>query len=370
MLVNMKILHVIPEFRKGGAERLAYDICYYLNQIPEIDVKLITFKENPLNKLCKDSFYKHIPSFYQPSITSRSKKSIERLQQFINSFNPDVVHSHLWETEMLLSKLKFINAKRIVHFHDNIKQLKKIKIPIKKKDITNLYEKKIFVKTELDYILTISKDNLEYAKKVLPNGLRKKIIKLPNAINFNNFFQNKKRKLESIKLINVSSFLDKKNQVFALEIVKELVIMNYNVNIDFLGKGPCLKNCKELAKSLGIVKSVNFKGNIENVKEFYEKANVYLHTAKYEPFGLVLLEAMATGLPVVCLDGKGNRDFIEHNKNGFIFKTQNAKIFANQILKLVKNKRLYNEIAINGQKTARNYDIKNYIENLLKIYKN
>ena len=44
----MKILHVIPEFRKGGAERLAYDICYYLNQIPEIDVKLITFKENPL----------------------------------------------------------------------------------------------------------------------------------------------------------------------------------------------------------------------------------------------------------------------------------------------------------------------------------
>jgi len=366
----MKILHIIPEFRKGGAERLAYDICYYLNQIPEIDVKLITFKENPLNKLCKDSFYKHIPSFYQPSITSRSKKSIEKLQQFINSFNPDVVHSHLWETEMLLSKLKLINAKRIVHFHSNVKQLKKIKIPIKKKDITNLYEKKIFVKSELDYILTISKDNLEYAKKVLPNSLRKKIIKLPNAINFNKFFSVKEKKHSELNLINVGSFKDVKNQSFALEVVKELAIMNYKVTIAFLGDGPYLKKCRELAIKLSIAENVSFLGNISNVKKYYEKANVYLHTAKHEGFGLVLLEAMATRLPVVSLDSKGNRDFIEHNKNGFIFKTQNAKIFANQILKLVKNKRLYNEIAINGQKTARNYDIKNYIENLLKIYKN
>ncbi len=365
----MKILHIIPSLKKGGAERLAYDICYYLNQIPEIEVKLITFKENPLNKLCKDSFYKHIPSFYQPSITSRSNKSIKKLQQFINSFNPNIIHSHLWETEMLLSNLAFANVKRVIHLHDNVIQLRKIKIPINKKSLTNAYEKKIFLKSKIDCIISVSKDNLKFAREVLPNTLRSKIILLHNTISFNNFFQNKKRKLKPIRLINVGSFIKLKNQTFALEIVKELVMMNYKVTINFLGDGPYLNKCKELAKKLAISKNVNFLGNKDDVKKYYEKANIYLHTAKHEGFGIVLLEAMASGLPVVSLDSKGNRDFINHNKNGFIFKTQNTEAFANQILKLVNKQRLYDEIAKNGQGTARNFDIKNYIKNLLTIYK-
>ena len=365
----MKILHIIPSLKKGGAERLAYDICYYLNQIPEIEVKLITFKENPLNKLCKDSFYKHVPSFYKPSITSKTIKEIYKLEQFIENFNPEIVHSHLWESEMLISNLNFENAKRVVHLHDNVMQLRKIKISIKKKNLTNGYEKRIFFKSKIDCILCISKDNLKFAKDVLPSTLRSKTIMLHNAISFNNFYLKKKRKLNTIKLINVSSFLDKKNQVFALEIVKKLVMMKYEVTIDFLGDGPYLKTCRELAKKLAITKNVNFLGNINDVKKYYEKANIYLHTAKYEPFGLVLLEAMAAGLPVISLDGRGNRDFINHNKNGFIFKTQNADVFTKQILKLVNNKKLYDDITKNGQETARIFDIKNYIKNLLKIYK-
>ena len=366
----MKIVHIIPSLKKGGAERLAYDICYFLNQIPEIEVKLITFKENPFNKLCEDSFHRHIPSYYHPSISYKAKKNVKKLQQFINSFNPDIIHSHLWETEILLSALAIGKSKRIVHLHDNTIQLKKTIIPTNKKDLTDLFEKKIFLKNKIDSILCISNDNMRYANDVLPKNLNKKQVKLPNAICFNNFFYEKKRKLNNIKLINVSSFLEKKNQLFALAIVKELVLMNLNVSMVFLGDGPCLKKCKDLAKKLGIIEYVAFKGNVENVKDFYEESNIYLHTAKYEPFGLVLLESMAAGLPVVSLDGKGNRDFIENNKNGFIFKTQSVKIFANQILELVKNRTLYCEIAKNGQETARNYDIKNYIKSLLIIYKN
>ena len=62
----------------------------------------------------------------------------EILSSFEN-FNPEIVHSHLWESEMLISNLNFVNAKRVIHLHDNVMQLRKIKISIKKKNLTNGY---------------------------------------------------------------------------------------------------------------------------------------------------------------------------------------------------------------------------------------
>ena len=49
-----------------------------------------------------------------------------------------------------------------------------------------------------------------------------------------------------------------------------------------------------------------------------------MHSASYEPFGLVLLEAMAAGIPCVSIDGGGNRDIIINGENGFIIEIQSA----------------------------------------------
>ena len=166
----MKIIHIIPELRKGGAERLAYDICNYLNSLPEIEIKLITFKNNLINHFGKASFHKHIPSFYKPSITSKSKKEVRQLQDFISSFKADIVHSHLWETEMLLSNLNFGKAKRIVHLHSNVKQLKKLNFQLEK-DFTNLYEKKIFLKAKLTPFFVCQKTILVMLRRFCQNFL-------------------------------------------------------------------------------------------------------------------------------------------------------------------------------------------------------
>ena len=51
------------------------------------------------------------------------------------------------------------------------------------------------------------------------------------------------------------------------------------------------------------------------MEEYLENSNLYVHTAFSEAFGLVLIEAMTAGLPVIALDAKGNRDIIENGKN-------------------------------------------------------
>lgn len=80
---------------------------------------------------------------------------------------------------------------------------------------------------------------------------------------------------------------------------------------------------------MGVLKNTNFVGETLNVNKHLQEENIYLHTATYEPFGLVMIEAMASGLPVISLDGKGNRAFINNRENGFIVYNQDINMFIN-----------------------------------------
>ena len=110
-----------------------------------------------------------IPAKYSPSILNKPYINVEKLQQFINEFKP-IIHSHLWESEILLTQINIGNAIRYTHFHDNMVQLKKLKLPPSKRDITNYYEKLIVeknYKSNRHYFICISNDTLNYAHNVL-----------------------------------------------------------------------------------------------------------------------------------------------------------------------------------------------------------
>ncbi len=122
----MKILHIIPNLNKGGAERFVLNICKELTMYNEYDVQLVTFgTENTYSFLSKGLNWKIIPSEVIPSISKNSIVKVKELQQFIIDFQPDIIHSHLFETEMILAYIVLPKkTKRIVHFHDNMFQYK------------------------------------------------------------------------------------------------------------------------------------------------------------------------------------------------------------------------------------------------------
>ena len=80
--------------------------------------------------------------------------------------------------------------------------------------------------------------------------------------------------------------------------------------------------------------------------------------------GLVLLEAMAAGLPVVTLDGGGNRDLVIDGKNGYLIEKQDPKEFADRILEIYQNK----EMSHFNAEYAKQFDIVAYCEKLVEIY--
>ena len=108
--MNPKILHILPDLRKGGAERLVMDICLtmQLNNISE--VRLITFKpHNDYLFASKGLSIEVVPSYVVPSLSGKWRIHIKELQGFIFDFlgKPYFVHSLCKRHSLFLRKLVF-----------------------------------------------------------------------------------------------------------------------------------------------------------------------------------------------------------------------------------------------------------------------
>ena len=99
----MRILHIIPSLNKGGAERLVLNICNELTNHPKVEVMLITFRaENAYQFLTETINWKIIPSSVSTSLSGKMNVNVSLLQKTIEEFKPDIIHSHLFETEIVV----------------------------------------------------------------------------------------------------------------------------------------------------------------------------------------------------------------------------------------------------------------------------
>lgn len=369
----MRILHIIPSLEIGGAERLTFNICCDLDAREGIEVGLITFRNT--NQFGEKDFIKHVPADIKLSLTGRNVFNVTQLQSAIESFKPDIIHSHLFEAEIVSRFCNYPQAKWFSHFHDNMPQLANWtwkSLPSKER-ITNAFEKHTLFKRYQanggNNFIAISKDAEHYAQDVIPRSSR--LFYLKNAIDFDLFYSPVKLidTNQSVHLINVGSFQPKKNQQFLIDVMKYLIDHNFSCALSFLGDGKERENVEEKSRNLGVDGVISFKGNVTKVQDYVQQADIYVHAAYYEPFGLVLLEAMAAGLPVVSVHGGGNADIIDNDQNGYILDGQDVEDFANHIIKLAQNPELYERIAKAGQATARQYGIQQYGDQLIALYK-
>ena len=367
----MNILHIIPSLIKGGAERITLDICNEIQRKKEHKIKLITFRrDNEYVFLTKELDYEVITSYLIPSILGKNKSKVIDLQNSIDKFKPDIIHIHLFEAIMVLSAIKIENVKWFIHFHSNMFQLENFsfKTLLEKHLITNFYEKSLFIKKYKKrdvQLITISEDTKKYANRVLPDKF--KINFLWNAINIERF-KNLNRSKESNRVVMIGSLTPKKGQELAIKVVNVLKNRNKYVLLDLLGDGPCGESLKKLATDMNVQDQIFFHGNVNHPENYLHNAFCYIHTSKSEPFGLALIEAMASGLPVISTDGKGNRDLIEEGKNGFMIWERNPEKIADKVELLINDNKLCTNLGFYAKKFSTQFNIDRYCQQLLKLY--
>ena len=174
----MKIIHVIPSLTMGGAERLVIDICNELEKRNDVEVKLLAFS-NRIDfdeKTIKFDF-SIIQSHLSLSIKGANQVDLSEFENAVTEFAPDIIHSHLFEAELLSRWKIFPNITYITHCHDNMSQFDDFsKKKAFKKNITDFYEKMTLF-TRYKYcdnnFIAISQDTHNYFKKLIPNALKK-----------------------------------------------------------------------------------------------------------------------------------------------------------------------------------------------------
>ena len=372
---GMRILHVVPNLKIGGAQRLVLDICNELNKRKYITTKLILFENiNEFEYLSNKIEIIHCPIEVNLSVIKKNHVNISSYERIVSKFKPDIIHSHLYLSEIVVHENLRPGIKYVSHCHDNIIQFKKLNFFtfLNKKRITDYYERlRLFSKyNDKKTFIAISKDTEKYFKSNLGRNLKSNVLLIHNSVDSNRFKRLKKKsKNNKIIISNIGNLLEKKNQSFLIDIAKELKNDNIDFKINIIGDGEKREKLESKIRHLNLESEVKILGAKKNIEELLWESDLYVHTAIYEPYGLVILEAMAAEVPVICLNGKGNKDIIENGINGFIIDRQDAITFKEKILDLINNDFLQKKFIENGLKIIKENDIKNYTKELFKIYK-
>ncbi len=159
---------------------------------------------------------------------------------------------------------------------------------------------------------------------------------------------------------------EKKLEVL-LKAAKILIKKRKDIRFVIGGTGPAEAHYKALAEKMGIGNNVIFTGFVNGkiLPNVYAMSDAFCIPSTFETQGVVSLEAMATGKPVVGADYLGLRDIIKNGKNGERFKPGDYTECARKIEKVLNNSETYKKCAID---TARKFSVENTTDELLKAY--
>lgn len=142
-----------------------------------------------------------------------------------------------------------------------------------------------------------------------------------------------------------------------------------NIRLLVVGRGDEGKY-RKMAQSLGISEAVAFAGTqTDGLERYYRAADIFIMLSKFDTFGMVVLEAMAAGLPAIVSTNVGAKDLVEEGVNGFILTVpQDADAAAERIIQLSDTARR-EAMGIAAAQTASAHDWESLAENMEYFYR-
>lgn len=136
------------------------------------------------------------------------------------------------------------------------------------------------------------------------------------------------------------------------------------------GDGPERDSLEETARAYGIHDRISFKGWVsdDELRDLYSGCFCVLCTAREEDFGLVPIEAMASGKPVVCVNEGGFKETVKNGINGFLT-ASTERALAEKIVTLIEDQDLYRKMCENARKEATKYSWEKHFETLNRVLK-
>lgn len=296
----------------------------------------------------------------------------------IGTYNTLVSQQLMYLSPYRLTKLdKFVEMYKAVMYRKrksgDTGKLLKNKDRYIKKVLSEGFAKKIIWKLT-KYIYNqcdlISVPSEAIKRELINHGFTKPIKVISNGILLDKFVPKKRRSAKHIKLLHVGRISYEKNIDIIIKSFNILLKRHPFLTLTIVGDGPALNSLKDMVKKLDMTANIRFTGNMPHNKlcGIYNQHDIFLTASTMETQGLVILEAMACGMPIVGVNRYAIPDLVLHKKNGFIAKPFDIMGISKFVMKLIKNKSLKEEYGKNSIKLAKEHDLYNTVSQLYEAY--
>ena len=225
------------------------------------------------------------------------------------------------------------------------------------------YNEEIFIKpliNNFDNIIVLNKDDsIKFKKYYNANSI---VIK-----NCKSFISKKKSRLSNNKFIACGRLVEQKGFDKLIDIMTIFNKYNKEYKLDIYGNGPLKDYLLKKIIDNNMEDYINIYDNNDNIKDVLLGYDIFLNSSLYEGFGLVTLEALECGLPVIGFDIPANKDLIIDKKTGYLIPSYDINKYAKCLLKMISNKEILSEMQLNIPSTIDKYNIKEIIKEWIKI---
>ncbi|MFY7669875.1 glycosyltransferase [Tenacibaculum sp. MEBiC06402] len=345
----------------GGGEKWHFEMATFLHS-RGVKVLVIVSPNSELSKKLKE---KGVPTeeIKVSNFSYVNFSKVNKVVQFYKKHNINTVVMNSSE-DMKLGGLaaKKAGVKRIIYRRGSA-------IPIK-----NSFVNRYFFQNVLTEVLA----NSEATKKTI-NAKNSdlfpedKITVIPNAIDIKKFddLESKRsyeREDSEIILGNLGRMVFQKNQVFLVDVAKELKKREVAFKILIGGNGKLEKELKDRVTQENLSSEIKFLGFIDNPKSFMCSIDVFLLPSKWEGFGYVLAEAMLCEKPCIAFEISSNSQIVENETNGFLVAFEDVNAFCDKIELFSNHREKILEMGKNGRKKIEKEFNSSLIQNRVKSY--
>jgi len=318
---STKVLHVITTIERGGAENQLLVLARE-QVVNGWDVNIIFLKGKP--ELAEE-FAKIGVEVIFDLVNINPLFQLRRMRKFLRNEYP-IIHAHLPRSE-LIARLAIRDHTFFVTRHNQeafFKQIPNRASRVLSRFVTARARKVIAISRSVQQFLIQEREVEDETKiEIVPYGFKRR-----NRSNLQEI-----KSVESRPRIGTIARLDKQKDLVTLIMAFNLVMSKFPLaTLDIVGDGPERKKLLKLVHKLGIQSQVNFMGKIDDVYPFLSRLDTFVLTSKYEGFGMVLLEAIDAGAPVIASKTASIPEVLGDSFAG-LCKVGDASDFATKIMK-------------------------------------
>jgi glycosyltransferase involved in cell wall biosynthesis len=361
---KIRILQIINSARRGGGTRHLYDL---VTGLPKTDYEfhIAISPDGPYTETFRDAGFKvYEIDMMSGRFQSRAVKSIARL---ILELKPMLIHAHGTRAAFFFARGRdktadypFIYTAHGLSYNKN----SGLWIRVFNRQVER------YICSKADKIISVSPTD---SKEMVENEIvsRKKLKTIPNGIDLSRFLKLKSKNKNRQVLGCVARLTEQKGIKYLIEALSILkYVYNSETRAVIVGDGPLSAKLKTLAGKYSVEDRIEWIGAVDDPIEYYKKFDIFVLPSLWEGLPLVLIEAMASGVPVISTDTSGGLDIVKDHRNGLLVPRGSGEALAIAINELNEKPALAKKIGASARaETEKKYSLKLFLNRTDSFYR-